>query len=308
LGFYGAKGGLFTALGGATQHVWGPPGSFIADNNALAMALIMVLPLMRYLQLQTDSKLIRSGFYGLMVLTAFSIIGSQSRGAFLAGVIMAAFLIWKSRQRFLLTMVVLGFMAVGAFFVPQSWVDRMRSIQTFEEDGSALSRLEVWEFGIRVANDHPLVGGGFRVSYDDGIYLKYIPDARKGRGRNWHSVYFEILGELGYVGLLIYLSLMVAAWRSGSRTIALTRNKPELYWANDLARMVQVSLIGFAVAGAFQNLAFFDLYFHLIAILFLAQQIVVAELQKESLVAEVVPYGQRPAVADRTVHGRASIT
>src|SRR3546814_10090715 len=57
-----------------------------------------------------------------------------------------------------------------------------------------------------------------------------------------------------------------AVWRMGSRTITLTAQRPDLHWAGDLARMCQVSLIGFAVAGAFQNLAFFDLYFHLIAI------------------------------------------
>lgn len=306
LGFFGAKGGLFTALGGGTSLVWGPPGSFIADNNALAMALVMVLPLVRYLQLQTESKLIRLGLYGLILLIAFSIIGSQSRGAFLGGVIMAAFLILKSRQRFMLSMLVVGFMTVGVFFVPQSWIDRMSTIETYQQDGSALSRLEVWGFAIRIANDRPIVGGGFRVSYDDPIYLKYVPDARKGRGRNYHSVYFEVLGELGYVGLLIYLSLLFAVWRSGSRTIALTRNRPDLHWAGDLARMTQVSLVGFASAGAFQNLAFFDLYFHLIAIIFLAQRIVVAELEKVSPAAETAPGGQRSPVNHRPLRSRAT--
>lgn len=302
LGFFGAKGGLFTILGGGTSRVWGPPGSFINDNNALAMALVMVLPLMRYVQLQSESKLIRLGLYGMMILTAFSIIGSQSRGAFLGAIAMAAFLVWKSRQRFLISLLVIGFMAVGAFFVPQTWIDRMRTIETYQEDSSALSRLEVWGFALKIANERPLVGGGFRASYDDQIYLKYVPDARKGRGRNYHSVYFEILGELGYVGLLIYLSLLWAVWRSGSRTIALAEKHPELHWASDLARMTQVSLVGFATAGAFQNLAFFDLYFHLIAILFLAQGIVVANLQEGSP-SPVTAGGRRATWGRRGVQG-----
>lgn len=278
LGFFGAKGGLFTILAGGTSRVWGPPSSFIADNNALAMALVMILPLMRYLQLHTDSKMIRLGLYGLMGLSAFSIIGSQSRGAFLGGIAMLSFLLVKSRQRVVFGVLIVAFLAVGAAFVPQSWIDRMRSIETYQQDGSALSRLEVWKFAIDIARDRPIVGGGFRVSYDDNIYLQYVPDARTGRGRNYHSVYFEILGELGYVGLVIYLSLLFAAWRSGSRIISLTRNRPDLLWANDLTRMTQVSLVGFATAGAFQNLAFFDLYFHLVAILFLTQCIVTKQV------------------------------
>jgi probable O-glycosylation ligase (exosortase A-associated) len=270
------------------------------------MALIMVLPLVRYLQLQSASKLIRLGLYGLMVLIAFSIIGSQSRGAFLGGIAMAVFLVMKSRQRFMISLLVIGFLTTSIFFVPQSWIDRMRTIETYQQDGSALSRLEVWGFAIKLTSDRPLVGGGFRVSYSDPIYLKYVPDARKGRGRNYHSVYFEILGELGYPGLLIYLSVLWAAWRSGSRTIALTRNRPELHWAGDLARMVQVSLIGFAVAGAFQNLAFFDLYFHLIAMLFLAQQIAMAELARNDATPEALSAGYRPAMARSPLPGRAA--
>jgi probable O-glycosylation ligase (exosortase A-associated) len=180
----------------------------------------------------------------------------------------------------------------------------MRTIETYEEDGSAQSRLEVWGFALRMANDHPFVGGGFRVSYNDEIYLKYVPDARKGRGRNYHSVYFEILGELGYVGLLIYMSLLFAVWRSGSRTIKLTNNRPEMQWANDLARMTQVSLVGFAVAGAFQNLAFFDLYFHLIAILFLAQQIVARQLAEDAPAAQGSGAWNQTATAAQPAQGR----
>src|SRR3546814_1408701 len=159
------------------------------------MALVMVLPLVRYLQLQTQSKLIRLGLYGLMLLIGFSIIGSQSRGAFLGGVIMAGFLVVKLRQRLLLSMLVVGFLAVGAFFVPQTWIDRMKTTETYQEDGSALSRLEVWGFGIKIANERPLVGGGFRVSYDDAIYPRYVPDARTGRGTNYKRVSFVVRGD-----------------------------------------------------------------------------------------------------------------
>lgn len=294
LAFFGIKGGLFTIAKGAAFKVWGPPGSFIADNNALAMALVMVLPLMRYLQMHTQSLLIRLGLYGAMGLTAFSIIGSQSRGAFLGAIMMMLFMIVRSRQRVLIGLVVIGFLGVGTLFVPQHWIDRMRTIETYEQDGSALSRLEVWRFAVRVANDHPIVGGGFRVSYNDEIYLKYVPEARKGRGRNYHSVYFEILGELGYVGLSVYLMLFTAAWFSGSRAISLTRNRPELAWANDLARMTQVSLVGFATAGAFQNLAYFDLYFALIAILYLVKRIALDEVNALKMPAQPGPESTRP--------------
>jgi probable O-glycosylation ligase (exosortase A-associated) len=214
-----------------------------------------------------------------MILVAFSIIGSQSRGAFLGTCAMVAFLVIKSRQRVLFGMLVAAVLVISAAFVPQTWINRMKTIETYQQDGSALGRLEVWGFAIKIARDHPMVGGGFRVSYDDDIYLKYVPDAITGHGRNFHSVYFEVLGELGYVGLFTYLALLLAAWRSGSRTIALAKNRPDLHWASDLARMAQVSLVGFVVTGAFQNLAFFDLYFFLVAVLFVSHCIVLRQLE-----------------------------
>src|SRR3546814_15714982 len=79
----------------------------------------------------------------------------------------------------------------------------------------------------------------------------------------------------------LFRALLFAVWRMGSRTITLTAQRPDLHWAGDLARMCQVSLIGFAVAGAFQNSAFFDLYFHLIAMGFLAHQAAITVLTEE---------------------------
>src|SRR6185312_10961424 len=59
LGFYGLKGGVFTMLGGGQFRVWGPAGSFIEGNNEIALALIMAIPLMRYLQMVTSNRWVR---------------------------------------------------------------------------------------------------------------------------------------------------------------------------------------------------------------------------------------------------------
>lgn len=300
MAFFGVKGGIFTILSGGASHVWGPPKTFIEDNNALAMALLMTLPLVWFLYQHTASKLLRFGLLGALCAMAFSIIGSQSRGAFLASLVVIMFLIWKSRHRFLFGGIIFAFLAVGVFFVPQSWVDRMETIQHYDEDVSALGRLEVWEFAIKVALDRPIVGGGFRAFADNETYLRYIPDAMLQGGRNYHSVYFEVLGELGFVGLAIFLALLLATWRTGSWIISRTNNIPDLLWANDLARMTQVSLVAFAAAGAFQNLAFFDLYYHLIAIIFITQQVVIKELPA----SQSLP-GRFAAAPVRSASGRA---
>ena len=81
LGLYGVKGGIFTIVTGGAHRVQGPLGSFIYGNNEMALALIMAIPLMRYLQLQAENFWIRRGLAVSMFLTGIAVIGTQSRGA-----------------------------------------------------------------------------------------------------------------------------------------------------------------------------------------------------------------------------------
>ena len=92
LGYYGAKGGVWTVLTGGGDRVWGPPGGVIEGNNELALALVVVIPLMYYLMSTTPRRLVKNALIGMMVACGFSIVGSHSRGAFLAIVACAGML------------------------------------------------------------------------------------------------------------------------------------------------------------------------------------------------------------------------
>ena len=78
LGFFGIKGGIFTLLHGGVYRVWGP-GGFIGGNNELALALIVVIPLMRYLQLESTRLGVHHWVSAPILLTAAAAFGSQSR-------------------------------------------------------------------------------------------------------------------------------------------------------------------------------------------------------------------------------------
>src|SRR5262249_52955534 len=81
-----------------------------------------------------------------------------------------------------------------------------------------------------------------------------------------HSIYFEMLGEHGYVGLVLFITLLGTAFLTASKTIFTARRHPELRWAADLARMFQVALIGYATAGAFLTLATSHEYWQIVAL------------------------------------------
>lgn len=270
IGYYGVKGGIFTIRSGGTERVWGPEETFIGDNNSLALALIITIPLMYYLQQNSDRRWLRHGLSAAMLLSALAALGSYSRGALLAIAAMVLFM-WLKSGRKLVLGALLGLVTpLLLAFMPERWAERMDTINTYEEDSSAMGRLNAWRMAWNLARDR-FPGGGFDVS-DGAIFARYAPNPMDVHAA--HSIYFQALGEHGFVGLLIYLALGIATWRTASAIIRLTRGKAELRWAHGLATMSQASLIGFAVGGAFLSLLYFDMPYYLMAAL-IATRIVV---------------------------------
>ncbi len=264
LGYYGLKGGLFTALGGGGGRVYGPPDSVIADNNHLAVALIMLVPLIRYLQVQSQNKWVRMALIGLLAATGLSIIGSFSRGAFLAGSIMMLYFFIKSRHKVMIGLAGVAIVATALSIMPQHYFDRMQTIKAYDEDASASGRLDAWTYAYRVANNH-LLGGGFKSNRNHDYFLQLVPEAPDSRA--FHSIYFEVLGDHGWIGLALFLVIGFMSLTSANVLRRSLVHRPDLVWAYDLASMCQVSLIGFAAGGAFLNLAFFDLFYNIIALI-----------------------------------------
>lgn len=277
LGFYGVKGGIFTALHGGVYHVRGPLGTFIGGNNEVALALIMTLPLMRYLQLEAKALWVRHGLTAAMILTALAIIGSQSRGAFLGIAAMGLFLWLKSRNKLFTGLMIAGAAALIVSIMPAQWYARMRTIETYQHDASAEGRINAWGMAINLAKDRPIVGGGFDT-FQRPTFRIYAPNPNDVHDA--HSIYFEVLAEHGFVGLALFLLLGLGTWRTAGTVIKAGKRDPSQKWAADLAAMIQVSIVGFASSGAFLGLAYFDLWYHLIAIVVLCKVITVRQRAK----------------------------
>lgn len=274
VGVFGVKGGLFTIASGAGGKVYGPPGdSFLSDNNAISVALIMVIPLMYYLRAVSTTKLIRLGLLVAMLLSGMAVLGTYSRGALLGICSMLAFLWLKSSHKILFSALLIPLVPFAIAFMPAQWTERMNTISAYEQDGSAMGRINSWKTAVNIANDRPLVGGGFEL-YSAKTFARYAPNPEDVHSA--HSVYFQMLGEHGYVGLLIFLSIGVASWFTARRTIALSKGREDLKWAEHLARAIQVSLVGFAVGGAFVNIGYWDLIYYEVVILVAACRLAAA--------------------------------
>jgi probable O-glycosylation ligase (exosortase A-associated) len=282
IAYFGIKGGVYTIRSGGGGMVLGPDGGFISGNTEIALALTVTLPLVRWLQLQTERRWLRNVAWVAMALIAVSVLGSYSRGGLLAIGAMGLALWFKSRQKMSLGIVLAGVVFALSAFMPEEWYGKMRTIQTYEEDHSAQGRLGAWRFAWNLAVARPVIGGGFDT-FQREAYAKYSPD--NPRALDPHSIWFQILGEQGFVGLALFVLLWVLAWRTGARVIRLCRKRPDLLWARDLAAMIQVAFVGYWVGGAFLGLAYWDYPYLLVAVLVLTR-VVVAKRLKESKVPE----------------------
>ena len=262
IGFYGVKGGIFTIVNGGVYMVMGPAQSFIASRNDLAMAMAMTIPLMYYLYLNENHRLVKLGLVGAIFLTAIATIGTQSRGALVALVCMGAMFWWKSRYKFVTALLIAVSAGTILAIMPQEWRDRMATMQTHEEDASAMGRINQWHNAINIANAR-LTGGGFET-WQRPVCQRFAPNPDDCR--DVHSNYFEVLGEHGYIGLLLYLMLVGMTWFKCNAIIRRARGDPALRWAGDLAAMIQVSMVAYLSAGLFLGMAYFDYLYRLIVV------------------------------------------
>lgn len=259
IGYFGLKGGIFTIANGGEFLVWGPPQTAIQDNNHLAVGLVVTLPLMYWLFTQAKRKWLRAliAFSGLM--TVVSVFGSHSRSAFLGIAAMSVFLLLKSQHKLAVGVAGVIVAATLASFMPAEYWGRMESIRTYQEDASAMGRINVWRTAVNIANDR-ITGAGFEY-YGPRAFNKYAPIPEDIHSS--HSIYFQALGEHGWIGFAMFAFIWLYVW-SRCRRIFRQANANENGTAMALlAGMIQVSLVGFAVGGAFVNIGNWDMMYYL---------------------------------------------
>lgn len=275
LAFYGVKGGIFTVLKGGSERVWGP-GGFIGGNNEIALALITIIPFMYYLYTIATKKWVRRGLMAATLLTAAAAIGSQSRGALLGIIAMAGFLWYRSDKKVPIGMAMMVFGIALVAFMPESWTERMHTIKTYDQDASALGRINAWIMCWNLSLDRP-IGGGFAI-YGPDMFALYSPNPEDIHAA--HSIYFQILGEQGWPGLFLWMMIWVYTWRAAGWLRKAGKESPETNWCSVLGSMCQVSMIGFAAGGSFLSLAYFDLPYNVMVVVVCTKQWLVSQRER----------------------------
>ncbi len=265
IGYYGIKGGGFTLLTGGRNHVFGPENSMIGDNNDLGLVLVMILPLINYLRITAQRYWVRIGLVAMLGLCSVAVIGTYSRGALVA--LAATGAAYAIRFRTGLIPLMLGGLLLLALpsLVPSSWFERMSTIQNAHQDESFHGREMAWVTSINVAEQR-ITGGGFNAIQLDWVAHAFAAPGSLTSGRAAHSIYFEVLGDHGFIGLFLYALILLASWYNTAATLAAVRDRPEMHWANLLARTMQVSMVGYLVGGAALSMAYYDGFLVMLAL------------------------------------------
>lgn len=280
VGFYATVEGLKYVASGGGHHIEGMAGHVLGDRNELSIAMAMLLPICFYLLGEYGKKswILKFGFLGLITLLVTAIIGTNSRGGMVALASVGAYLFIKSKRKilFALLFVCIGSAMVG--LIPAEWFARMDTIGQAEGDASFMGRVVAWKLSFILAAQHPLFGGGFKalesfpvwfsLSQDFSQYAFFytgtaIPDPYLPRAA--HSIYFQVLGDHGFIGLSLFLAMIALAFFKAGTIASKVRkaNGPE--WLISLASMLRLSIFTYAVGGAALSFAYFDMIYAIFA-------------------------------------------
>lgn len=263
------KATLFGLQTSGTERVWGPPDSFLADNNGFALAINISLPILFYLARAEENRLLRRILNASFVAGIISVILTYSRGGLLGLAAVLCVITLKSKYRVLSGLLLVACGLLVLTLAPSEWMARMDTLTTNKEDmdASAQQRLVSWGTTWNFSKDYPIAGGSFNTLPDVQIFQKYQPEPLPlgFLSSGPHSIYFQMIGEQGYVGLALYLLMIGCSVGTLRRLSRYGRQDAALSWVIPYSDALQVSIIGFLVSGAFLGLANFDLFYQLIA-------------------------------------------
>ena len=293
LGFHGVwEGAKFIASAGG-YHIWGPEGSILGDNNHFALGMVAFLPIVLYLYKQSQNKLVKLVFIGSSLLVLASIMGTFSRGGLIGIAAVGIYALFNIRRKAIYLGVTTPLIMGAAYFAPDRWSDRMDTIASANQLDSFMGRIIAWKQSTLIALDHPFFGGGFHAVQNFEVWsyyarffdrLAFIPTSLPNTlsAHAAHSIYFQVLGDLGFLGLMLFIAILVSSWRNASAVVRAARDHPEWAWASNLATCLKYSLIAYVVSGAALSMAYFDYMYMLFALLVVLRHLVATKQDKPS--------------------------
>jgi putative inorganic carbon (HCO3(-)) transporter len=244
-----------------------------ANPNDLAGMCLLVTAWAAGLFVTERTPWIRWSAFAGVVLLPFIILLTQSRGAFIALVAIAAFVLrsyWRRPRYIFMAALLVGIAVLAA---PDSVWTRLGTLKEVasqdanvkvNDEGSARQRLEIWKVARTIVSENPVFGVGLGA-YGQTHYIyaqrpQFDPTARGPR--DTHSTYLGIAAQTGIPGLIIFLVIIGVTLRHAERVRK--RAAPVRPAAALQLQYLELGLLGFLVAGIWGSYGFLVLtYLHI---------------------------------------------
>jgi putative inorganic carbon (hco3(-)) transporter len=274
-------GGIKTLLSGGG---YGLLNLMVSDNSGLyegstiSTVAIAIIPLILWLTnhgtIFSPDQRVKIFGWALSFACLLIPIGTETRTGLLCILLLAGMMMLHMKRR-LLYGALIAMVAIAAVpFLPSSFTTRMDTIENYQTDESASTRVAVWQWTIEYAREHPL-GGGFDAYLGNSFrYEKMQMDGPPGaqtlqrtevidKGRAYHSAYFEMLGEQGYPGLAMWLLINLGGiWRM--EVLRRRYREGAEAWAGSLASALQHAHLIYMLGAVFVGIAFQPVLFMLV--------------------------------------------
>ena len=294
--FDACGGGLKFFASGGSYHSVGSPSW--GDNNHEALIMLMGIPLLTYVRAVSTEKLMRLATSVGIVLSVFGVVATQSRGGLIGLMICAGFGVLRSRHKVGFGIVVAVLAMITLYVAGAHYTKRMDTISSADQDDSFMGRVVAWKISTLIAMDNPMTGGGIHSVTAPSVYDYYARDFDKlsfistpsgpGHAHAAHSIYFEVLGDSGFAGLGLFLTIVISSLLRAWRCKNIARHHPELRWAYVLAGQLQTSIVVYMVTGAALSAGYYDLPYLTFSIVSALSSYVTAQVaaKKKAVAAE----------------------
>jgi putative inorganic carbon (hco3(-)) transporter len=289
LGFEAVKQGwaqLILNPGGTNNN----PHPVLGDNNGMAVGMMMLAPIFVALAQTSRSAWERRLHRVFLIGAIYRGISTYSRGGFLTAGAIGLIAWWRSPRK-VRTFVSIAVLAVAVSVVmPQRFWDRMQTLTASEDerDDSSRSRLYFWRVAVIMANANPLTGVGFNAFRPS--FASY--DTSQGEfeeDRAVHSAWFGVLAEMGYPGLLLFVSIILVALHMCRRIRLATRDNPDVRDIHSYAIALQTSFIAYIVGMTFLNGQYNEMFWHLVGLTIALERVAARTLAEGKTRTENAP-------------------
>jgi putative inorganic carbon (HCO3(-)) transporter len=278
-------GGIKTLLSGGGYGAL----NLMVDNNSglyegsqiatVAIALVpIILWLARFGTVFPRDWRVQLFAAGLIFACLLIPVGTEARTG-LVCIVVLAILMLRDVKRRLVYIAAIGILGLAAIpMLPSSFTNRMETISNHQADQSASTRIAIWAWTWEYVKEHPL-GGGFEAYRQNRLRVQTVAASEEGpvqivdaqlledQGRAYHSSYFEMLGEQGFPGLILFLLIHgIGLLRMEVLRRRYFREEDDKAWISPLATALQSAQIIYLVGSLFVGIAYQPAVWMLLAV------------------------------------------